>query len=116
MLQSGFSALLPSSSYNQGRRWRSVPPNQLVRGRHVAAARVDNKVLLPGPNLERVPAWVQTRLEGDQVLVAQLAEQIVDGCNRVFRHAADAHVAARPPGEILEGGHVGMFAGRFDDR
>jgi hypothetical protein len=60
--------------------------------------RVYDKVLLPDPNLERVPAWNETRLEGDEVLVTQLAEQVVDCGERVLGHAADPHVASGPPG------------------
>src|SRR5437763_17074527 len=107
MLQSESYALLRSSLTQPRDGWLGIRPTfELMRGGHVAAARVHDKVLLPGPNLERVPAWNQTRLERNQVLVAQLAEEIVDGCIRVLRHAADAHVAARPPGDILERSNI----------
>jgi hypothetical protein len=39
---------------------------------------MNDVVALPGANLERVPAWSRPRLEDDQVLMAQLGEEILD--------------------------------------
>src|SRR5258706_1471493 len=78
------------------------PTYSLLRGGHIPAARVNDKVLLSCADFERVPTGTQTRLEGDQVLVPQLPKEIVDSCGDVLRHAAHAHVAAGPPGEVGE--------------
>src|SRR5690349_3726383 len=88
----------------------------LARRGHVPASRVYYKVFLPGPNLERVPTRNETRLEGDEILVAQLAKQIVDCGERVLGHAADPHIASRPPGQVRQRSNVGLLAGGSNDR
>src|SRR4051812_11983905 len=89
--------------------------DHLARCGHVSASRVHDKVLLPGPNLERVPSGDETRLESDEVLVAQLAEQIVYCGERMLGHAADPHVPSRPARQIRQRRDVGLLARRPDD-
>jgi hypothetical protein len=40
---------------------------------------VNDKVLLPGANFERVPSGTGARLERDQVLMTKLGKQILNG-------------------------------------
>src|SRR6266850_1674638 len=88
--------------------------NQLARRGHVPASRVHNKVLVPGPNLARVPARNETRLEGDEVLIAQFAEQVVHCGECVLGHAADPHVPSGPPRQVRERRDVVLLACRRD--
>src|SRR5512132_2308996 len=90
--------------------------DHLARRGHVPASRVYDKVLLPDPNLERVPARDETRLEGDEVLITQLAEEVVNCGERVLGHAADPHVPSRPARQVRQRRDLRMLAGCRDDR
>ena len=72
------------------------------RARHVPASRVDDKTPLPRTNFERMPPGALSRLEGDQVLMPKLGEQILNRRRGVRGRAGNAHVAASPAREIAE--------------
>src|SRR5918992_1891025 len=84
---------------NRDFRMITSPPKRLLASRacrtgKVAATGVNDKVLLPGPNLQRVPARTGPRLEGQQVLVPQVSHQLAQRLRAVFELAGDGHLAA----------------------
>src|SRR5688572_7888720 len=79
---------------------------------------MNDQVLLPRSNLERVPPWACPGLEGDEVLMSQLQKEVLQGLDGVLRFTRDAHVAAGPPGEIGKRGNrrcrtVGLDDGKL---
>src|SRR6185369_12660269 len=83
---------------------------------HVPATRMNDEVLLPCANLERVPARTLSRLEGDEVLMPQLGEEVLNGLYRVLGLAGNTHVAAGPASQIGQRCGVRLLTVGSDDR
>src|SRR6187401_2692858 len=77
---------------------------------------MNDKVPVTCTNLERVPAWPWARLEDEQILMAQLSEEVLDLLDGVRGLARGSHRPARRTGEISERRDLGGSPVGSDDR